>query len=211
MESRSWGSMWAGVVAASPFQGVSEAWLSLHGKNSFQVDKLQWGLLREPAQNFSRCQVLDWVSVRACPPCSLDPRDQLDALISAHGWHRETQQLQPLSGASDRAGIGSGTCLSGLAEMELYSPAETPPGCPDLHAWSSSSKSIIPFPLAARLPCPWAVPPPRPSAARQSLSVMGVRASEGVQLPRAILFNRNVTDEKEMMLKEPATQKMVFW
>lgn len=143
--------------------------------------------------------------------CSLDPRDQLNALISAPSGHRETQQLHPLSGATDRTGIGPGTCPSGLAEMELSSLAETPPGCPDLHAWSPSSRSIIPCPLPAHLPSPWAAPPPQPSPARQSLSMTGVRASEGIQLPCAILFNRNVIDEKEMMLREPATQKMAFW
>ena len=113
-----------------------------HGRESFQVDKLKWCVC-VCGGYVCMCGGGSWeiqfsLSPKAGPftgagsepalPCSLNPRDRLNALISAPGWHRETQQLHPppLSGATERAGIGSGTCFVRVGRDAAVRPSGNP-------------------------------------------------------------------------------------
>ena len=101
-----------------------------HGRESFQVDKLKWCVC-VCGGYVCVCGGCSWeiqfsLSPKAGPftgagsepalPCSLNPRDRLNALISAPGWHRETQQLHPppLSGATER-------CIGELIQFPQFS------------------------------------------------------------------------------------------
>ena len=106
----------------------------LHERESFEVAELKFGGGASPERSSSEVLPEAWsfTGDRSQPavPCSLDPRDQLDALISAPGWHRETQQLHPLSGAGERAGIGSGTCLVRAGRDAAVQPSGNPSRLP---------------------------------------------------------------------------------
>ena len=165
---------WAALVGPHLFQEQVGPGPDPHGRESFQVDKLKWCVC---VAGMCVCVGGSWeiqlsLSPKARPftgagsepalPCSLNPRDRLNALISAPGWHRETQQLHPHPSLEPQRELelGLAPAASGLAETRLSGPAETPPGCPDLHTQLPSSRFATPCPLAVCLPFPGAVPLP---------------------------------------------------
>lgn len=140
MGSGAQGGGWAALVGPYLFQEQVGPGPDPHWRECFQVDKLKWCVCVVGVGEGGRCSREIQLSVspeagsftrtgsEPALPCSLNPRDRLNGLISAPGWHRETQQLHPppLSGATERAGIGSGTCFVRVGRGAAVRPSGNP-------------------------------------------------------------------------------------